>query len=541
MARKRKNGEGTVRLRKDGRWEGRVVIGYDEKNRPKTKNVLAKTKSECVEKLKQLQEQYAPPKSDKVKPDMPFGEWMDFWYQNYSKPKLRPTTQAGYENRIYQHIIPELGSIPLDQLTQNDLQQFYARLKRSGRLLNAEHYGESLSDTVVRGCHANCRSALEKAVQEGLIRMNPAVGCKLPPKKAREMQVLTREEIQRFLIQAKAEGYFELFLLELTTGLRRGELLALQWDDLNFENGELKITKQVYRTKENGLLISQPKTKSSIRTVSLPPPLLAILKEYRECVNSRWMFPSPVKEDSPLDPAYIRTRLHLILEHAQCKQIRFHDLRHTFATVALGSGMDVKTLSATLGHVSAATTLDIYTHITNPMRSEAAAKIDQRIAKVDPKEKEMASKQASETAPQPFVPFIPYNGKIRKPGTGCITQISEHCWEGRYSPVWPDGKKHSRNVYAKTREECEALLPGLIQQMKAEIRAIKESGNLDAIPDGISEKKKAIAAYLREHPEVTSKSAIARAVGTDRSTVRKYYNEIRSELGLKLNQEVCYN
>lgn len=121
MARKRKNGEGTVRLRKDGRWEGRVVIGYDEKNRPKTKNVLAKTKSECLEKLKQLQEQYAPPKSDKVKPDMPFGEWIDFWYQNYSRPKLRPTTRAGYDGRIYQHIIPELGSIPLNQLTQNDL------------------------------------------------------------------------------------------------------------------------------------------------------------------------------------------------------------------------------------------------------------------------------------------------------------------------------------------------------------------------------------------------------------------------------------
>ena len=330
MARKRKNGEGTVRLRKDGRWEGRVVIGYDEKNRPKTKNVLAKTKSECVEKLKRLQEQYAPPKSDKVKPDMPFREWMDFWYQNYSKPKLRPTTRSGYEGRIYQHIIPELGSIPLDQLTQNDLQQFYARLKKSGRLLHTEHYGKGLSDRMVRACHMNCRSALEKAVQDGLIRVNPAVGCKLPPKKAREMQVLTREEIQRFLIQAKAEGYFELFLLELTTGLRRGELLALQWDDLNLETGELQVTKQVYRTKEDGLLISQPKTKSSIRSVSLPPPLLNILKEYKESVNSRWMFPAPVKEDSPLDPAYIRTRLHLILEHAQCKQIRFHDLRHPY-------------------------------------------------------------------------------------------------------------------------------------------------------------------------------------------------------------------
>ena len=86
--------------------------------------------------------------------------------------------------------------------------------------------------------------------------------------------------------------------------------------------------------------------------------------------------------------------------------------------------------------------------------------------------------------------FQPYVGRKRKPGTGCITQISENCWEGRYSPMWPDGKKHSRNVYAKTREECEVLLPGLIQQMKAEIKAIKESGNMDAIPDGISEKKK---------------------------------------------------
>lgn len=381
---------------------------------------------------------------------------------------------------------------------------------------------------MVRGSHANCRPALKKAVQERLIRVNPAVGCKLPPKKAREMQVLTREEIQRFLIQAKAEGYFELFLLELTTGLRRGELLALQWDDLNLERGELQITKQVYRTKEDGLLISQPKTRSSIRTVRLPPPLLTILEAYKESVNSRWMFPSPVKEDSPLDPAYIRTRLKLILEHAQCKQIRFHDLRHTFATMALGSGMDVKTLSAMLGHVSAATTLDIYTHITNPMRSEAAAKIDQRIGKTAPQElpAEPKEKRAMTT-------FQPYVGKKRKPGTGCITQISENCWEGRYSPMWPDGKKHSRNVYAKTREECEALLPGLIQQMKAEIKAIKESGNMDAILDGISEKKKAIAAYMREHPEVTSKSAIAKAVQVDKNTVKRYYEEIQREMGLK--------
>ena len=521
MARKRKNGEGTVRLRKDGRWEGRVVIGYDEKNRPQTKSVCARTKVECLEKLKKLKEQCGV-KTEKIKPDMPFGDWIDFWYQNYSKSKLRVTTRSGYEGRIYGHIIPELGKIPLNKLTQNDLQQFYARLKKSGRLLHADHYGEGLSDRMVRACHANCRTALERAKKEGLIKINPAVGCKLPPKKGREMQVLTREEMQRFLIQAKEEGYFELFLLELTTGLRRGELLALQWDDLNMETGELHIMKQVYRTKKDGLLISRPKTKSSIRTIILPSPMLAILLEYKKTVDSRWMFPSPVKEDSPLDPGTVRARLHIILEHAQCKQVRFHDLRHTFATTALGSGMDVKTLSAMLGHVSAATTLDIYTHITDTMQVEAAAKIDQGIAKAGPQEKPTEPQEK-----RTMTTFQPYIGKKRKPGTGCISQISEHCWEGRYSPMWPDGKKHSRNVYAKTREECEALLPGLIAEMKAEIRAIKQSGDMAAIPDGISEKKKQIAAYMQEHPEVTNKSLIAREVGVDKNTVRRYYDEIQ--------------
>ena len=525
MGRERKNGEGTVRLRMDGRWEGRVVIGYDEKYRPKTKSVYGKTKAECIEKLKKLKEQVKPVKSQKIYPGMSFGDWMDFWYQNYSKPKLRTTTRTSYEGRIYGHIIPGIGEILLNKLTQNDLQQFYSRLKKSGRLIYVDQFGEGLSGSMVRACHTNCRSALERAKIEGLISINPAIGCKLPPKKTREMKVLTREEIQRLLIQAKAEECFELFLLELTTGLRRGELLALRWEDLNPMTGELHISKQVYRTREDGLLISQPKTKASIRTIILPLPMLMILTEYRKTVGSQWMFPSPVKEDSPLDPATIRQRLHLILEHAQCKQVRFHDLRHTFATAALGNGMDVKTLSAMLGHVSAATTLDIYTHVTDTMRVEAAAKIDQGIGKKAPQELP-AESQAKRT----MTTFQAYMGKMRKPGTGCITQISEHLWEGRYSPVWPDGKKHSRNVYAKTREECEALLPCLIEKMKAEIQAVKQAGDLNGIPDGVSKRKRRIATYMCQHPEITNKSLIAREARVDRNTVRRYYDEIRKEM-----------
>ena len=331
MARKRKNGEGTVRQRSDGRWEGRYVVGYDDKGYPKTKNVLARTKKECTEKLDKLRTELGGLKSDKLKPDMRFGDWIEYWYENHAKPKIRLTTQAGYEDRIRLHIVPELGDIPLNKLTQNDLQQFYGRLKKNGRKTLVELYGEGLSDRMVRSCHATCRTALEKAVQEGLIRTNPAIGCKLPPKKAREMQVLDREEIRRLLIQAQAEGCYEIFLLDLATGLRRGEIMALQWDDLDFETGVLNVSRQVYGVRGK-LEFSKPKTKNSIRKIVLPPAVVEILREYKKTIHSRWMFPSPVKEDMPIAPNAVLKRLHRVLEHAGCKHIRFHDLRHTCTT-----------------------------------------------------------------------------------------------------------------------------------------------------------------------------------------------------------------
>lgn len=328
IAKKRKNGEGTLRLRKDGRWEGRIVVGYNEKSLPITKCVTAKTKTECSTKLEALKEQYGR-SSDRIKADMPFGDWIDFWYQTYCRHTLRITTRTDYENRIYNHIIPEIGKIPLNRLSQSDLQQFYAKEKTDGRKLHAKTYGKGLSDRTIRGIHANCRTALQRAVQEGLIRTNPAVGCKLPPKKAREMQVLTQNEILRFLHQAKEEGYYELFLLELGTGMRRGEILALKWSDLNFKTGELHIERQVYIIKAE-VIISEPKTKASIRTVILPPSLLKTLVAYKETVDSEWMFPSPTDNGRPRNPSSVRKRLQLILERAGCKKVRFHDLRHPY-------------------------------------------------------------------------------------------------------------------------------------------------------------------------------------------------------------------
>ena len=261
-------------------------------------------------------------------------------------------------------------------------------------------------------------------------------------------------------------------------------MLALQWNDLNFDTGELRIERQVYRA--NGeLVVSVPKTKASLRTVVLPLSLVEVLREYRRQGDSRWMFPSPAKEDSPMDPATCRKRLQTILKHAGCKQVRFHDLRHVFVTTALESGMDAKTLSTIIGHVSAKTTLNIYTHVTGAMQKTAAAKIDKGIGKCAPKKASSSQDgglptQTDETRQR--AAFEPYKGKYRKSGTGCVTQINDHLWEGKYSPKWPDGKKHSRNIYASTESECEEKLAELIRQMKAEIAEAKKlaaQGKLD--------------------------------------------------------------
>ena len=468
MAEKRKSGEGTVRLRSDGRWEGRVVTHYDEKGLPKTKSVFGKTKRECEQKLKALKEELSVT-SIKIAPEMKFGDWMDYWFNTYSKGKLNEYTQQTYWYRIYMQIIPKIGETQLNQVTTGTLEKFYSKLKKRGNLDDTD--GEKgLADSTVRSIHAHCLAALEKAKNDGLIRQNPADFCRLPPKKNPEVAVLTPAEMQRLLIQAQEDGFYEMFLLDISTGLRRGELLGLQWDDIDFKKCELRVNKQV-RYDKKVLKITEPKTKAANRTIVLPKELIEVLKDYKQRVKSKWLFPSPVKsEDVPRDPTACRKSLGKILERAGRKHVPFHALRHTFATQSLRYGMDIKTLASVIGHESVETTLNVYSYITDEGMRTAAKTIDRALSSaVGAPETARSYDDDNDGKPEkpPIEVFEPYKGKKRKPGTGYVKQLSVKCWQGRYTPT-VKGKRISHNVYGATEAECEARLAELITRVKAE-------------------------------------------------------------------------
>ena len=372
MAKKRANGEGSIRKRKDGRWEGRYTAGHDpETGKAIYKNVLGRSQAEVKEKLKQaIGETQALDISKAGKYTV--GEWMEVWFQDYAKIKVRPSSHQTYQGYIHNHIRPNIGDIPLEKLTSLDLQKFYKKLLTTGRVDRVEAKGQpkGLSAKTVRNIHQILSSALKLAQEQRLILANPAEGCALPRVEHQEMKTLTTVQLASFFREARESGVFELYYLELATGLRRGELLGLKWEDIDLERGDLRVRRQVSRI--NGEVVEAPlKTKNAYRTLPLAEDTVSVLKEQRKKVgNSPWVFPSP--NGGPISPDSVLHMLHRVLKRAGLPKVRFHDLRHTFATLALQNGVDVKTVSGMLGHFSAGFTLDTYAHITSAAQRQAA-------------------------------------------------------------------------------------------------------------------------------------------------------------------------
>ena len=372
MAKKRANGEGNIRKRKDGRWEGRYTAGHDANGKAIYKNVLGKTQAEVKEKLKRAIEENKG--LDIVKAGQyTLGQWMDVWFENYAKLKARPSSHQTYKGYINNHIKPHVGSIPLSKLTSLDLQKLYKLLLAEGRIdrIEAKNQPKGLSSKTVRNINQIISSALNLAKEQKLIYSNPAEACALPKVEHREMKTLPVEQLTSFLREAKETGVYEMYYIELATGLRRGELLGLKWDDIDMTNGTIRVQRQVARI--DGEIVEAPlKTKNSYRTVSIGSDAIEVLKEQRKKVGGEieYVFPSP--SGGPISLDSVLNMLHRVLERAGLPKIRFHDLRHTFATLALQNGVDIKTVSGMLGHFSAGFTLDTYAHVTTAAQKEAA-------------------------------------------------------------------------------------------------------------------------------------------------------------------------
>ena len=375
MAKKRANGEGNIRKRKDGRWEGRYTAGHDpETGKPIYKNVLGRTQAEAKAKLKAAIEETKSLDITKAG-KYTVGAWMDEWFENYAKIKVRPSSHQTYRGYIDNHIKPNIGKIPLEKLTSLELQKLYKKMLEKGRVdrIESKHQDKGLSPKTVRNIHQIIASAMKLAKEQRLIVADPTEGCALPKLEHREMKTLPVEQLTSFLREAKDSGVFEMYYVELATGLRRGELLGLKWEDIDFEHGNLRVKRQIARI--NGEVVEAPlKTKNAYRVIPLGEQALAVLQSQQEKTHSEYVFPSP--NGGPISPDSVRNMLRRVLKRAGLPYVRFHDLRHTFATLALQNGVDVKTVSSILGHFSAGFTLDTYAHVTTTAQREAAKKMD---------------------------------------------------------------------------------------------------------------------------------------------------------------------
>ena len=373
MAKKRANGEGSIRKRSDGRWEGRYTAGYDPKTGKRiNKNVLGKTQAEVREKPKTAMAECQGLDVSREADEHTVATWLKMWYELYAKPNVRTATANRYQLIIEVYTIPRIGDIKLRKLTTRHLQKLYKELLESGRIHRGKGQSEGLSTTTVRSAHLMLHAALERAVKERLIPRNPTEDCIAPKPQKIEMQILPSEDIHAYLEAAKARDLLPMFYLELVSGLRKDELVALRWDDLDIQSKTISVSKQYIRNPDGSLELTRPKTENSVRLVSILQTAVDLLiQEHNKHPDNPYLFPSPITEGM-YHPDSVVNLHKKILKDAGLPYIRFHDLRHTFATTALQNGVDVKTVSSMLGHYDAGFTLRTYTHATRQKQDETA-------------------------------------------------------------------------------------------------------------------------------------------------------------------------
>lgn len=305
------------------------------------------------------------------------------WSQTFMSP-------VGHSDPLYEGSPMEAdsfwrctGSVGVRPSVESGKDTKAKELMESGRTRGKSGHGNpGLSSATVRSLHLMLHNALNRAVKERLILRNPTEDCIAPEVQKFEMQILQPEHIKTYLDAAEKRGLLPMFYLELVSGLRKGELTAFLWSDLDITNRTISVSKQYVKNPNGELTLSHPKTETSVRKVSVPQEAVDLLvAEHKKHSDNPYMFPSPVTGELYYPDSIVN--LHKkILKDAGLPHIRFHDLRHTFATLALQNGVDVKTVSGMLGRYDAGFTLRTYTHATRQKQDEAAQTMGSFMAQV---------------------------------------------------------------------------------------------------------------------------------------------------------------
>ncbi|WMJ22194.1 site-specific integrase [Paludicola sp. MB14-C6] len=389
-----KNGhnEGSIRNRPDRKWEARYTAGRNELGRQIQRSIYGKTRTEVAKKLNDVLNklhagQYIAPNK------ITLSEWLTTWLKEYASVTLRPSTYISYEGYIHNHINPIMGGIPLKNLTTDRLQVFYNEKSESGRL---DGKG-GLSPKTLRNLHNMLHKALEQACKNNMIASNVSDNTILPKRENKEMRVLSRSEQKTLLQHIDSERLGFAILLDLSTGMRIGELCGLKWNDIDFDRKVLFIRRTLQRVKtsiaelENSnapktmILEGNVKTDNSYREVPIQEKIFIKLLEYQKRQQQEKTLASSAYDDNDyifatqlggvIEPSTMRDMYNRLLKQAGISHANFHALRHTFATRAIESGVPIKAVSDILGHATVQLTMDLYCHSSIDLKREAVDKM----------------------------------------------------------------------------------------------------------------------------------------------------------------------
>ena len=386
MASKRANGEGCIRQRKDGTWEAIVSTGRDTgTGKLIRKSYYGKTQAEVRKKLTasahELDEgTYMEPSK------MTVAQWLDTWLIEYTKA-LKAYSLRNYQSQVKNHIKPFIGAVKVSDLTPDIVQRMYNRLASEC----------NLAPKTIRNIHGILHSAFETLIDIGEVRSNPCTACakRLPKVMKKELHTLADDDLTRFMDTIKGNPLEYLFLVDLFTGLRQGELLGLRWSCVNVEKGCIIIDRQLYMPEKGGQYSLQPLKNRKVRVIWPAPYVFDILKRERvkqvaarlkagELWNTEG-FPDLVFTNDlggHLSHKTVYKRFKATVALSGIPDVRFHDMRHSYAVASLRSGDDVKTVQENLGHATAAFTLDQYAFSTENMKRESAQRMEKYIASI---------------------------------------------------------------------------------------------------------------------------------------------------------------